>query len=188
EFIKETPAPDFCIKAATLFNLHDLPKEDQLIIEQDWNVIVSKIKDGKAEELSDSLTKYLGATTKGSKTEKNMTTQPFSEVKAHRRSFTLKGSYMTELARMIMSGKYKEPSEYVEQEEKLFVAETKLDYYTPEPIIKNIEQLKVKTFEEIIIEQFEPYVNKTKRELGKIFDVEIPKKNDKASTPILAKK
>src|SRR5690625_1486800 len=121
EFIKETPAPDFCIKAATLFNLHDLPKEDQLIIEQDWNVIVSKIKDGKAEELSDSLTKYLGATTKGSKTEKNMTTQPFSEVKAHRRSFTLKGSYMTELARMIMSGKYKEPSEYVEQEEKLFV-------------------------------------------------------------------
>src|SRR5699024_1531633 len=86
EFIKETPAPEFYIKTAILFNLDDIPEEDKLIIKQDWEVIVNKIKEGKAEELSDSLTKYLGATTKGSKTEKNMTTQPFSDVKAHRRS------------------------------------------------------------------------------------------------------
>lgn len=188
EFIKDIPAPDFYIKAATLFNLHDLPEEDKLIIEQDWNTIISKINEGKAEELSDSLTKYLGATTKGSKTEENMTTQPFSDIKAHRRSFTLKGSYMTELARKIMGGTYNGPTEYIAEEDASFVAETKLNYDTPEPIIKNINQLKLKSFEEIIIEQFNPFINMSKTELGKRFNVKIPKRNDKASTPTLARK
>src|SRR5699024_1033533 len=156
--------------------------------EQDWNLIIDKINEGKAEELSDSLTKYLGATTKGSKTEKNMTTQPFSDEKAHKRSITLKGSYMTELARKIMSGKYKEPSEYLIHEDKSIVAEPALDYQSPEPIIKDIEQLKFKTFEEIIIEQFEPFIHMSKKELGNNFNVKISKKNDKDSTPKLAKK
>lgn len=187
EFIKETPAPEFYIKAATLFNLDDIPEEDKLIIRQDWELIVNKIKEGKAEELSDSLTKYLGATTKGAKTEKNMTTQPFSDVKAHRRSFTLKGSYMTELARKIMSGKYKDPYDHLSQEDS-YVAESSVAYYTPEPIIKDIEQLKVKTFEEIIIELFDPFINLTKTKLGNIFNIDIPKINDKASSPILARK
>lgn len=187
EFIKETPAPEFYIKAATLFNLDDIPEEDKLIIKQDWELIVNKIKEGKAEELSDSLTKYLGATTKGSKTEKNMTSQPFSDVKAHRRSFTLKGSYMTELARKIMSGKYKDSYNNLGQEDS-HVAEEGVAYYTPEPIIKNIEQLKVKTFEEIIIDLFDPFINLTKSKLGNIFNVNIPKRNDKASAPILARK
>lgn len=188
EFIKETPAPDFHIKAATLFNLNNISEEDKLIIEQDWNLIVRKIKEGKAEELSDSLTKYLGATTKGSKTEKNMTTQPFSDTKAHRRSFTLKGSYMTELARKIMNGKYEEPSEYLYPEDSVSIAETSLDYSKPESVIKDIEQLKVKTFEEIIIDNFSPFVNMSKTELAERFNVLIPKRNDKASAPILAKK
>ena len=188
EYVKDTPAPDFYIKAATLLNLDDLPEEDKLIIEQDWNLIVNKIKEGKAEELSDSLTKYLGATTKGSKTKKNMTPQPFSEVEAHRRSFTLKGSYMTELARKIMGGTFKERSEYLAQDEKSYVAETSLAYHTPESVIKDIEQLKIKSFEDIIIEQFEPFIDMSKAELGEKLNVKIPKKNDKASTPTLAKK
>src|SRR5699024_4707617 len=154
----------------------------------DWNLIVRKIKEGKAEELSDSLTKYLGATTKGSKTEKNMTTQPFSDTKAHKRSFTLKGSYMTELARKIMNGKYEEPSEYLYPEDSVSIAETSLDYSKPESVIKDIEQLKVKTFEEIIIDNFSPFVNMSKTELAERFNVLIPKRNDKASAPILAKK
>src|SRR5699024_12584602 len=96
------PSPEYFIKAATLFDLHNLPREDLLIIEQDWNVIVEKIKEGKAEELSDSLNKYLGATTKGSKTEKNMKAQPLSDQKAHRRVITLKATYMSHVERSIM--------------------------------------------------------------------------------------
>lgn len=167
EFIKDEPSPELVIKAATLFNLHNLPEEDLLIIKQDWEIIVNKIKEGKAEELSDSLTKYLGATTKGSKSEKNMTTQPFSAKKAHRRAFTLKGSYMTSLARLIMSG------EYESHDEK---------------IIKDVNELKEKSFEDIILDRFEPFIGWSKEKLGIKFNVNIPKKNDKASSALLAKK
>lgn len=165
EFIKGIPSPDLIIKAATLLDLHDLPEEDMLIIEQDWNIIVEKIKAGKAEELSDSLTKYLGATTKGSKSKENMTTQPFSDIKAHRRSFTLKGSYMSQVARKVMS-------QEKEQSEK---------------IIKNLEELKNKPFEEILSDKFKPYIGKTKVELAKLFNIKIPKMNDKSSTAKIAK-
>lgn len=165
EFKKDVDSPNLKIKAATLFNLNDLPEEDLLIIEQDWNIIVDKIKEGKAEELSDSLTKYLGATTKGAKTEKNLTKQPFSEIKAHRRAFTLKGAYMTELAKKNMC-----------------------EFEENEKVIKNIDDLKEKPFEKLIIEKFNPYVGKTKKELAKQFNIEIPEKNDKASSVTLAKK
>ncbi|MEP9852959.1 Sau3AI family type II restriction endonuclease [Staphylococcus aureus] len=165
EYKKNVDSPNLKIKAATLFNFDDLPEEDLLIIEQDWNIIIDKIKEGKAEELSDSLTKYLGATTKGSKTEKNLTKQPFSDIKAHRRAFTLKGAYMTELAKKNMA--------LVEENEK---------------VIKNVEDLKNKSFENLILERFQPYIGKSKNELAQIFNVAIPEKNDKASSATLAKK
>lgn len=167
EFIKDEPSPELFIKAATLFNLHKLPEEDLLIIKQDWEIIVNKIKEGKAEKLSDSLTKYLGATTKGSKSEKNMTTQPFSDKKAHRRAFTLKGSYMTSLARQIMSG------EYESHDEK---------------IIKDVNELKGKSFEDIILERFQPFIGRTKVGLANEFNVIIPERDDKASSRVLASK
>jgi len=169
EFIKDVPSPELVIKAATLFNLRELPEEDILIIEQDWKIIIDKIREGKAEELSDSLTKYLGATTKGSKSEKNMTTQPFSDKKAHRRCFTIKGSYMTMLARKIMSNEYENKN-------------------TDEKIIKDITELKKKTFEKIILDKFEPFIGQSKKELAKKFEVSIPKKNDKGSSALIAKK
>ncbi|MBO3061356.1 Sau3AI family type II restriction endonuclease [Mammaliicoccus fleurettii] len=165
EYKNDVESPELKIKAANLLNLNELPEEDLLIIEQDWNVIIDKIKEGKAEELSDSLTKYLGATTKGSKTLKNLTTQPFSDTKAHRRAFTLKGAYMSELAKKYMSN----------EEEK-------------EKIINNIDELKEESFEDIIIKKFDPYIGKTKNELAKCFNVHIPKKNDKASSSIIARK
>src|SRR5699024_7213137 len=165
EHLKDIPSPEYFIKAATLFDLHNLPREDLLIIEQDWNVIVEKIKEGKAEELSDSLTKYLGATTKGSKTEKNMTAQPFSEQKAHRRAFTLKGAYMSQVARRIMGDQEKD-----------------------EKVIQDDTELEKKTFEEVVLEKFLPFIGQSKNELAEYFDVDIPKRNDKASSAILAKK
>lgn len=189
EFIKDVPSPELFIKAATLFNLHDLPEEDMLIIKQDWEIIINKIKEGKAEELSDSLTKYLGATTKGSKSEKNMTTQPFSEKKAHRRSFTLKGSYMSEVVRKIMNGKFESDFQYNRNDEtNVMIAEKIAPYPVEERAIPDFNELRTKSFEDIILDQFRPFLGKTKVELGKMFGVKIPKKNDKASTPILAKK
>ncbi|WP_022797053.1 Sau3AI family type II restriction endonuclease [Bavariicoccus seileri] len=165
EYLVNEESPDLYIKAATLFDLKKLPEEDMLIIKQDWEKIVEYILQGKAEELSDSLTKYLGATTKGAKSERNMTKQPFSEVMAHRRAFTLKGSYMSQVAKKIMT-----------------------ENHETERVIKNNHELKVNTFEEIIIKKFKPYVGKTKKELAQLFDIDIPEKNDKASSALLAKR
>lgn len=155
--------PEFTIKAADLFNLNSLPKEDLAIIRQDWETIVKKIKDGKAHELSDSLTRYLAATTKGAKTEQNMTIQPFSTIKAHRRAFTLKQKYMSVLIKEKMGEKF-------------------------EKAIHNVNLLEEKTFEEIICEAYKPLIGKTKLELGEMLGVEIREKDDKASSSILAKK
>src|SRR5699024_12566122 len=117
------------IRKAAQINLSDFPQEDLLIIQDDWHKIVDKIKEGKAEELSDELTKYLGATTKGGKTDKNLTTQPFSNIKAHRRSFTFKTTYMTQFVRRMLS----------EQKEA-------------EKVVSDVNLLKEKSFEDIVIE------------------------------------
>src|SRR5699024_7426760 len=146
-------------------NLRELPKEDLLIIEQDWNIIIQKIKEGNADKLSDSLTKYLGATTKGAKTERNFTKQPFSENRAHRRAFTLKGAYMSTLAKKFMSVTKKE-----------------------EKVIKDIDELKDYSFEDIILKKYQPYIGQSKKDLASMFNITIPKDNDKNSSAKLARK
>ncbi len=70
------------------------PEQDLKIIKHDYYVIVSKIKAGKAHELSEGDTLYLGAAPKAA-TSKNRRKQPFSEVPAKPRAFAFKNSYMT---------------------------------------------------------------------------------------------
>ncbi len=72
--------------------------EDIKQIENDWNTIINKIKDGKAHEISEADTMYLGACTKGANKESKRE-QPFSNVKAMQRAFCFKTSYMTSLVR-----------------------------------------------------------------------------------------
>ena len=70
-----------------------LPEKDLLIIRQDFETIVNKIKKGKAHELSEGDTDYLAACRKGQKGEKDRK-QPFSDILAPRRAFSLKPAYM----------------------------------------------------------------------------------------------
>lgn len=186
EYQSQLPSPEFSIKAATFLDLYDLPKEDLLIIKNDWQIIVDKIKEGKAEELSESLTQYLGAATKGAKTKQNMVDQPFSEAKAHQRAFCLKTSYMTQLTRSIMAGKF-----YSAQDERVLrlnkqVAEDAAPIKV-ERIVQDVNELQENSLEDIIISRFLPYIGKTKQELAQQFNISIPDKNDKASTAAIAK-
>ena len=70
------------------------PKEDVDIIEQDFYTIRDKIIAGKAHELSESDTLYLGAATKAA-SSKNRKKQPYSDELAKPRAFSYKSSYMT---------------------------------------------------------------------------------------------
>ncbi len=70
------------------------PEQDIKIIRHDYYVIVSKIKDGKAHELSEGDTLYLGAAPKAA-TSRDRRKQPYSDVPAKPRAFAFKSSYMT---------------------------------------------------------------------------------------------
>lgn len=70
------------------------PAQDVKIIKHDYEIIVSKIRAGKAHELSEGDTLYLGAAPKAS-TSKDRRKQPFSEELAKPRAFAFKNSYMT---------------------------------------------------------------------------------------------
>ncbi len=82
---------DYRINYARLFTP---PQEDLAIIKHDFKVITDKIKAGKAHELSEGDTLYLGAATKASDS-KVRRSQPFSDVPAKPRAFAFKNSYMT---------------------------------------------------------------------------------------------
>lgn len=70
------------------------PPDDLEIIRADYRKIVGKVKAGKAHELSEGDTMYLGACTKGAKST-DRRSQPFSGEQAKPRAFSLKNSYMT---------------------------------------------------------------------------------------------
>lgn len=70
------------------------PSQDVMIIQHDYEIIVEKIRAGKAHELSEGDTLYLGAAPKAA-TSKDRRKQPFSDELAKPRAFAFKNSYMT---------------------------------------------------------------------------------------------
>lgn len=73
--------------------LWKIPEKDLLIIRKDYETIISKIRNGKAETLSEDDTMYLGACRKGQKGDSLMV-QHGSDIGAPRRAWSLKTTYM----------------------------------------------------------------------------------------------
>lgn len=133
------------------------PQKDLAIIEQDYAKIIAKIKAGKAHEISEGDTIYLGACTKGETAERSTVPQFYPpHIPARRRAFCYKNAYMTYvLNQYIVSG--------VE---------------TYEEIIKNPEELQKSTFEQIITDKINQYKGTSDEMLCAIFDREY--NNNKA--------
>lgn len=70
------------------------PEQDILIMKHDFETIVQKVIDGKAHELSEGDTLYLGAAPKAA-TSNDRRKQPYSDILAKPRAFAFKNSYMT---------------------------------------------------------------------------------------------
>ncbi len=126
------------------------PEQDIKIIKHDYEVIVSKIKAGKAHELSEGDTLYLGAAPKAA-TSKDRRRQPFSDTPAKPRAFAFKNSYMTYvLNTYIVPGKQ-----------------------TYESIIVDEAQ---DSFEDYVVQKIEHYKGYSVNDLCVEFDIDIAKK------------
>ena len=130
---------------------------DLRIIEQDYKAITDKIMAGKAHELSESDTMYLGACTKGATAAKSTVKQYYNDdILARKRAFCYKNSYMTSVL-----------NDYIIN-----------DIDTYEPIIKNKEELENCTFAEYITGKINQYIGCSDEELCRMFDREY--NNNKA--------
>jgi DNA mismatch repair protein MutH len=78
--------------------IYKLEGPDHDVIKRDWEEIRQKVKDGRAHEISEGDTMYLGACRKGSGGPlENSKLQPNSKTLAKARAFALKPSYVTSL-------------------------------------------------------------------------------------------
>ncbi|MGL4989459.1 MAG: Sau3AI family type II restriction endonuclease, partial [Cetobacterium sp.] len=128
-----------------LVSLWEPNQKDLEVIEQDWNLIVNKIKLGKAHEISEGDTLYLGACTKGASSNSKRT-QPFSEELAKQRAFSFKRSYMD------------------------IVYEELLTKHSLNLVsIKDKDLSLQKTLENI----FNPFIGKTAYEIEQFFEIEL---------------
>ena len=112
--------------------------------------IVTKIKAGKAHEISEGDTIYLGACTKGATRDSSYRKQPYSDIPAKQRAFSLKLNYVN------------------------LIIKEDID---SEPIVKTISQYGAgQSFEDYVIQQFNPYLNRSVNYLLKKFAPNIDKK------------
>ena len=123
--------------------------EDLEQIEEDWNYIIQKIKDGKAHEISEADTMYLGACTKGANASSKRE-QPFNDILAMQRAFCFKTSYMTQLVRKYIG-----------------------DYSDVEKVLKGTKD----TFNQYVSEVVNKYKGKSQKELMKEFNIDSKAKN-----------
>ena len=123
--------------------------EDLNQIEKDWNTIINKIKEGKAHEISEADTMYLGACTKGANSL-SVRKQPFNDIPAMQRAFCFKVSYMTQLVRKFIG-----------------------NYSDVEKVLKDTQY----SFEEYINNIINKYKGKSQKELMKELSINSNAKN-----------
>ena len=121
--------------------LHAFTKSDIEVIKNDYEILQNKIKAGKADEISETDTNYLSACTSGAgHGKKDVTASRHFGIDLKPRKFALKGGYMTQIIRKIL---------------------TKQEV---ESIIEAAE-LKENSIEDIITSRFKPYFGKKESEL-----------------------
>ena len=130
--------------------LFELAKNEDLIqIKKDWEYIINKIKEGKAHEISEADTMYLGACSKGTNSN-SLRKQPFSDIPAMQRAFCFKNSYMTQLVRKYI-GNYSN--------------------------VEKILEKSTDTFSEFVENVIAKYKGKSQKELMKLFNIDSKAKN-----------
>ena len=120
------------------------------VIKRDWALITKKNEEVKAHELFEGDTYYLGACTKGSKGG-NLREQPNNSLLAKQRAYSLKQGYLNHIIASV----------------------TKNTNVLYGKLIPSLAVAKKKSIEEIGIEKFEPYYNKSVNEIMGLLKVKL---------------
>ncbi|MBP0902609.1 Sau3AI family type II restriction endonuclease [Mariniflexile gromovii] len=131
------------------------PSEDLKIIKHDWELINQKIKNGKAHELSEGDTFYLGACTKGSTALKSFRNQPFNLEQAKQRAYSLKQGYVNHIIANIAQEETAIYGKIIEKPEILDVVES---------------------IEDVVISKFKPFYGKSAEQIEQELGLELNQK------------
>lgn len=138
--------------------LWKIPEKDLLIIRKDYETIISKIRNGKAETLSEGDTMYLGACRKGQKGDSLMV-QHGSDIGAPRRAWSLKTTYMRivldEMKKNNVDGAYCNYDIKPTELEELI----------------SVDELKSHSVDDVLKGRFAPYVGLGYSEICKKLDI-----------------
>ncbi len=154
--------------------LHSFSPEDERIIRRDWETIREKVRAGKAHELSEGDTYYLGACRKGEGgPNEKLRSQPNSDTGAKARAFSLKPSYMNQI---LMEHEKSEPRTSIE------TSQVKKPSAAPD---NQVEVSPIEGAAEIGIEQatknlFSDYVGLTIDEIESKLGLKVPQSKPKA--------
>ena len=167
EYDSTKEVQDFMI---TDFQLYDMAKDEE-IFKNDFEIIKGKVLAGKAHELSEGDTSYLGACTKA-RTSADRTTQPFSDILSKPRAYSLKNAYMTGILRENIETtivrtftSFNTVEDYVKNKLKPYFGKTQLEI---------LEEITGRTYTEKIPKNISKMISDEL--IGK--DDELPKKDE----------
>lgn len=150
------------VKFANMFAMEDINEADfpqQYVvrfsekhmaqIRQDWETIHRLIAEGRANELTESLTRTVGACTKGNR-DYRYTTQSNGETAASR-AYCFKQGFMTTILQ-----------DYIIRD------------HPSQSLIRDARALSTKSTEEIILDYFRPYMGETLNDIAQKFNLKWP--------------
>ena len=135
------------------------PAVDMAIMEQDYRTIQRYVTEGRADELSESLTNYLGACTKGASAAKSMRDQKVYAPgrPARGRAWCFKGSYMNAVLHDYILGDaggesiIKDVSEHAGKSFADYAVARVSAYAGGESIVKDASELEGTSFEDYVV-------------------------------------
>lgn len=138
--------------------LWKVPDKDLVLIKKDYETIAEKVRRGEAHLLSEGDTLYLGACRKGRKGDSPQS-QPYSDIKANKRAFSLKPAYMRYILSHVVTSYDSCYSNYIEVEKSGYELVTE-------------HELQDGSFENIILNRFKPYRGKNYVEICEMLGIE----------------
>ncbi len=154
EHIPEKPKSEFVTLRVLLW---DARVTDMKFFERDWTKIWTVVDEGRAHELSESLTTYIGACTSGIG---RLVPQPKSKTLAKERSFSFKPTFTRQLW------------------------EERIEGVKFESLVNNLNILDVDDFEEKVLAHLKKFHGKSIGELAKGFGVSQPSSKQYKATII----